>query len=777
MPTKRKVMKLLVAALVFALADGWIWSSLRDSFRNLMEESRFKEITLFARTAPTDAALVDDWLASLPQVIPLSRAALLTVDAATGNFTLAAADPVVRALWEERSSDAEFAKGLESAYYLEPYVLPHTVEVDRFDDTAVSAPPEAAGAAATDSTAAGAGSTTAADGAGGSESVSGAARMKARLYFAPVPDETGFDVRGAVMVVSSPTAAIRYERLLAVLALIAWLLFMTLYSVATLSRDPTTGYGVVFLFAIAAVFIAYPLFEALRLTFLKDGQFSWEVWKETLSPRYLESLWGSMRLGAITATVSTLIGFAFAFLTERTSVGGKKLIGTLATMPVISPPFSLTLSIILLFGNNGLITRRLLGLHEFSIYGLGGLTLVQTIGMFPIAYLTLSSVLKSIDSTVEDAALDLRASRLRTFLTITLPLSLPGLLSAWLLVFTNSLADFANPLLLAGSYRVLSVEAYIEVTGRSNLGGGAALSLLLLLPTLTAFFAQRYWVSRISFVTVTGKPSTRLTDLTTRPVRWTLAAFVVLCLAFIVALYLTIVAGCFVKNWGIDYSFTLSNIGEALSRGMQAIKNTVTLAAVATPIAGILAMAAALILVRRNFVGKRFLEALLMTPFAVPGTLIGIAYILAFNKAPILLVGTAAIIVINYVIRELPVGLETGAASLRQIDPSIEEAAQDLGADMPTVFRTIVLPLIRPAFLSSMSYTFVRSMTAVSAVIFLISARWYHLTVQIYNFSENLRFGLASVLSTALIIIVLVAFGLMHLLVRDEGLTEKTVSQ
>jgi iron(III) transport system permease protein len=482
-----------------------------------------------------------------------------------------------------------------------------------------------------------------------------------------------------------------------------------------------------------------------------------------------------VKLGIITASVSTLIGFIFAFLTERTGVRGKKLIGTLATMPVISPPFSLTLSIILLFGNNGLITRQLLGLNNFSVYGLGGLVLVQTIGMFPIAYMSLSSVLKSIDSTVEDAALDLRASRLRTFLTITLPLSLPGLLSAWLLVFTNSLADFANPLLLAGSYRVLSVEAYIEVTGRSNLGGGAALSLLLLMPTLSAFFIQRYWVNKKSVVTVTGKPSTRLAELATRPVRIILTVFVAACLVFIVSLYGTIIAGCFVKNWGIDYSFTLSNIGEALSRGWQSIANTVTLAAAATPIAGIIAMAAALIVVRRTFFGKRVLEVLLMTPFAVPGTLLGISYILAFNKPPLLIVGTAAIIVINYIIRELPVGLETGAASLRQIDPSIEEAAQDLGADMSKVFTSVVLPLIRPAFLTSMSYTFVRSMTAVSAVIFLISARWYHLTVQIYNFSENLRFGLASVLSTVLIIIVLGAFGLMQIIVRDRGLTEKNI--
>ena len=315
------------------------------------------------------------------------------------------------------------------------------------------------------------------------------------------------------------------------------------------------------------------------------------------------------------------------------------------------------------------------------------------------------------------------------------------------------------------------------VTGSNDLGGGAALSLLLLLPSLTAFFAQRYWISRKSYVTVTGKPSTRLTELASKPVRILLGVFVGLFIAFILALYGTIVAGCFVKNWGIDYSFTLENIGEALSRGGKAILDTVTLSAIAAPIAGILAMVAALVVVRKTFFGKRFLEALIMTPFAVPGTLIGIAYILAFNKQPLLLVGTAAIIVINYVIRELPVGLENGAASLRQIDPAIEEAAQDLGADSPTVFRTIVLPLIRPAFISSMSYTFVRSMTAVSAIIFLISARWYHLTVQIYNFSELLRFGLASVLSTVLIIIVLAVFGLMKVLVRDQGLTEKTVSQ
>ncbi|MDR0759780.1 MAG: iron ABC transporter permease [Treponema sp.] len=730
---KKKLIKLIAVSAVFAIGDWWIFSSLIDAFRSYRESNSLKEVSLFSKTAPANADYYGEWLGSIGEIIEGAKALALGVDQ-NFNFYPLTGDNDVQSFWDEYHESEGVAQAMESVYYMVPYAYPQIVRVGD------SSPPMAA-------------------------------------FFLPIPDDSGYDLRGAVIILVPAGAGGSFQSLLVSLGILAWVLFTLIFAIGTCSRDPITGYSVLFLFAVSAAFIAYPLLEALRLSFVEEGAFSLGIWKRTLSPEFLVPLWGSIKLGIVTATISTLIGFAFAFLTERTGAGHKKLIGTLATMPVISPPFSLTLSIILLFGNNGLITRQFLRMENFSIYGLGGLALVQTIGMFPIAYMTLSGILRSIDSTVEDAALDLRATRLKTFLTITLPLSLPGLLSAWLLVFTNSLADFANPLLLAGSYRVLSVTAYIQVTGRSDLGGGAALSLLLLLPTLTAFFAQRYWVNRKSYVTVTGKPSARLAELATKPVRIALTVFVWICLGFTVALYATIVAGCFVRNWGIDYSFTLANIGEALSRGRQAILSTVTLAAAASPVAGILAMAAALIIVRQKFFGKKALEALLMTPFAIPGTLLGISYILAFNKPPLLLVGTAAIIVINYVIRELPVGLENGAASLRQIDKSIEEAAQDLGADMSKVFSSIVLPLVRPAFLTSMSYTFVRSMTAVSAVIFLISARWYHLTVQIYNFSENLRFGLASVLATTLIVIVLGAFGLMQVLVRDRGITDKSISR
>lgn len=732
MSRKPALLKFSATLLVFAALDLWIFSTLRETFRASEIRDSERSLTLLARSIPRDLSNLDAWLASVPESLEDVEAVFLLPTEDPDVYLPRASDEDVLRLWEDISRTRDAAKALESAYYFENYASPEPVKLRGIPE---------------------------------------------KLFYTPVLDDTQSDLVGIAVFLAPASVDRSLENLLVVFAVGAFLIFAALTGISKFTRDPTVGYAVLVLTGIALVFIVYPLAEAVRLSFLRNGTFSLEVWKNVLSGAHLSALWGSIRLGVWTATVATLVGFVFAFAIHRTSLGAKRFLSTIAQLPVISPPFSLTLSIILLAGNNGLITKQLLGLSSFSIYGLPGLVIVQTIGMFPIAYLTLAGVLQAMDSTLEEAALDLNAGRFYVFRTVTFPLAVPGILSAWLLVFTNSLADFANPLLLAGSYRVLSVEAYIQVTGRNDLGGGAALSLLLLLPTLTAFFLQRNWVAKRSFVTVTGKPNTKLVEIASAPVRRAVGVSVWIITVFVLGLYGTIVAGCFVKNWGIDYSFTLSNISEALTRGAHAIRSTATLSALATPTAGLLAMAAALIFVRKSFPGKRVLEALMMVPFAIPGTLLGIAFILAFNKAPLILVGTGVIIVINYVVRELPVGIESGVTSLHQIDPSIEEAAKDLGADEGTVFRTIVLPLVRPAFITSMSYTFVRSMTAVSAVIFLISARWYHMTVLIYNFSENLRFGLASVLATALIIIVMAAFGLMRLLVKDSGGMEKAITR
>jgi len=601
-------------------------------------------------------------------------------------------------------------------------------------------------------------------------------KFNGKEYFAIfAPIDKDYEVIGVMVQLHDAENTLKLLRTIDIMFLIVFALFIIAFAIGTFSIDPVTTYAIIITFAVALTFVVYPLYEAVKLTFARTGNFTFDVWKTVLTETaYLESFGNSILLGALTATVSTVIGFLFAFVVTRTTIKGKKFVSLMANLPMISPPFSLTLSLILLFGSNGLITKQLLNL-KWDIYGLDGLVISQTMSMFPIAYLTMLGVLESIDSTLEEASMNLGASRWKVFRTVTFPLATPGLLSSWLLVFTNSIADFANPLMLGGKFNVLSVTAYLEVTGMNRLDRGAALSLLLLLPTMTAFYLQRYIVNKKSYVTVTGKPSGRIVEIVSPGVKKMLSIVVYVIAIFLVALYSTIFMGCFVKNWGVDYSFTLSNIVEALQRGKDALLDTTILAAIAMPIAGIFAMVVAFLFVRKKFPGKKLLQGLVLLPFSIPGTLIGISYVIAFNKPPLILVGTAAIIVINYIIRELPVGVEGGVATLKQIDPSIEEAAQNLGANPQTVFSTIILPLIRPAFISSLSYTFVRAMTAVSAVVFLVSAQWYHITLQIYNFSENLRFGLASVLSSVLIIIILTVFGLLRLFVRKSEYLEKTI--
>ena len=601
-------------------------------------------------------------------------------------------------------------------------------------------------------------------------------KFNGKEYFAIfAPIDKDYEVIGVMVQLHDAENTLKLLRTIDIMFLIVFALFIIAFAIGTFSIDPVTTYAIIITFAVALTFVVYPLYEAVKLTFARTGNFTFDVWKTVLTETsYLKSFGNSILLGALTATVSTVIGFLFAFVVTRTTIKGKKFVSLMANLPMISPPFSLTLSLILLFGSNGLITKQLLNL-KWDIYGLDGLVISQTMSMFPIAYLTMLGVLESIDSTLEEASMNLGASRWKVFRTVTFPLATPGLLSSWLLVFTNSIADFANPLMLGGKFNVLSVTAYLEVTGMNRLDRGAALSLLLLLPTMTAFYLQRYIVNKKSYVTVTGKPSGRIVEIVSPGVKKMLSVVVYVIAIFLVALYSTIFMGCFVKNWGVDYSFTLSNIVEALQRGKDALLDTTILAAIAMPIAGVFAMVVAFLFVRKKFPGKRLLQGLVLLPFSIPGTLIGISYVIAFNKPPLILVGTAAIIVINYIIRELPVGVEGGVATLKQVDPSIEEAAQNLGANPQTVFSTIILPLIRPAFISSLSYTFVRAMTAVSAVVFLVSAQWYHITLQIYNFSENLRFGLASVLSSVLIIIILTVFGLLRLFVRKSEYLEKTI--
>ena len=210
-----------------------------------------------------------------------------------------------------------------------------------------------------------------------------------------------------------------------------------------------------------------------------------------------KSLLNSVVLGVTVAVAATLIGFMYAFAITRTEMPGKRFFDIMAMLPIISPPFVISLAMILLFGRSGLITKQLLGIRRANVYGFNSLAIVQTLALFPLAYLNLKGVLDSIDGSVEDASRSLGASRFKVFTTVTLPLAVPGILSSVLIVFAKSISDFGNPQVLAGEYSVLSVDAYMQITGLFNLKTGAFMALSILLPAMLAFFIQKFWIQKM----------------------------------------------------------------------------------------------------------------------------------------------------------------------------------------------------------------------------------------------------------------------------------------
>jgi iron(III) transport system permease protein len=528
-------------------------------------------------------------------------------------------------------------------------------------------------------------------------------------------------------------------------------------------REPVLAATIAVIAASLFLFVIYPLFKVFQMSVVEDGRLSLHVYTDLLGkPFERRPVWNSLILGALVAVAGTAVGYLFAFAIARADVPWKGFFRVIATFPIISPPFVLSLASILLLGRQGFITRTVFqGQWDPHIYGLRGLVLVETIAFFPTAFLIMLGVLQAIDPALEESSLNLGANRWQVFRTVTLPLSIPGLASSLLVVFVESLADFGNPIILSGNFHVLSVQAYLHITGMVDFAGGAALAVILLLPTLAAFLLQKYWVGRKSYVTVTGKPSPA--RLSVEPM--TRRLLFILCLAVtgvILLLYGTVVFGSFVTLWGANYTFTLKHYVYVFNIGTRYLRDTLILAGVATPITGILGMIIAFLVVRKQFVGKGLMDLTSMLTFAVPGTVVGIGYILAFNERPLLLTGTGAIIVLLFIFRNVPVGIRAGVAALQQVDKAIEEAATNLGAGSARTFATITLPLITPAFFSGLAYSFVRSMTAISAVIFVVSGRWNLITVAILGLVENADMSQAAAFSLVLIAIVLLVLGLIQ---------------
>lgn len=543
-------------------------------------------------------------------------------------------------------------------------------------------------------------------------------------------------------------------------------------------RDPVLLITIIAVIISLFVFIVLPLYEVLKQSLVDlNGDFSIKAYRDVFkSSANVQAVINTLLLGTISGVLATLVGYIFAYGEAYIKMPGKKIFNLIALLPMISPPFAISLSIIYLFGSRGLVTYSLLGLRDFNIYGLPGLVLVQTLSFFPMAYLMLNGVLKTIDPSMEEASQNLGGSRWDTFSKVTFPLTKPAIANSFLLVFIKSIADFGNPTAIGGGFNTLAVQIYQQAIGNYNMAEAAALSIILVDISLLLFIFSKYYLERKSYVTVTGKTAKERVLIEEKHISLPIAFFCMLASVLIVALYTLIPLGSFVKLWGINYSFTLDHYKYAFSIGKKAIIDTTVFSAIASPITGTLGMVIAYLIVRKRFIGRSFVDFTSVIGIAVPGTVIGIGYILAFNSPPVVLTGTAAIIIIAFIARTIPMGIKSGINTLQQIDPSIEEAAQGLGANSFKVFTTITLPMIKSAFLGGLIYSFIKSMTALSAVIFLISARFKLLTIVVLDQVEVGRFGTASAFSTILIVIVYIAILIMYKVVGLLGVSKDNIT-
>ncbi|MCM0649499.1 iron ABC transporter permease [Clostridium swellfunianum] len=539
-------------------------------------------------------------------------------------------------------------------------------------------------------------------------------------------------------------------------------------------RDPMLLTTIIFVIIILLIFILFPLFSVLKESFITKQGLTFQSYAATFkNSQFRGTLKNTLVLGTVVGALSTVIGFIFAYADSYIKSHFKGLFKVVSILPIISPPFVLALSAIMLFGQRGLITMRLLHIENANIYGFKGLVIVQTMTFFPVAYLLLTGLLKHIDPALEEAARNMGASRWKTFVTVTLPLMAPGIANSFLLTFIETVADFSNPMVIGGDYSTLATQIYLQAIGNYDMQGGATVAVILLALTILLFIIEKYWIERKSYITVTGKASRERELISEKKIVFPIDVFCILITIFVLSFYVLIPIGGLFKIWGVNYSLTLNHFKYVFELGLKPLIDTTFLATVSTPISGILSMIIAFLIVRKRFYGRGFVEFTSLLAMAVPGTVIGIGYILAYNTKPLVLTGTATILIIAFIMRSLPVGVRSGVAALQQIDPAIEEAASDLGADTTKVFTSVTLPLIKPAFFSGLVYTFVRSMTAVSAVIFLVSARYSLLTVQILSQVDAGRFGVAAAFSTILIVIVFIAIAIMYFLLSKMGISRE----
>ncbi|ERT95417.1 hypothetical protein P038_01825 [Brucella abortus 99-9971-135] len=588
-------------------------------------------------------------------------------------------------------------------------------------------------------------------------------------------------------------------------AILTGLCFLLIFSFGLAERGVMKGdafvvSSITLLVALVGVFVFYPVLSMFVGSVQDfDGSFNPDGFIGNIQDSSIWSLacvvgegrcgvaWRTLWLALMTATGSTILGLAFALVATRTNFPFKKGLRLLTILPIITPPFVVGLALTLLFGRAGVVTEQISSLFGVEpghwLYGLTGIWIAQVLSFTPISFLVLIGVVEGVSPSMEEASQTLRADRWRTFKRVSLPLMAPGLANAFLIAFIESMADFGNPMVLGGSHGVLSTEIFFAVVGAQNDPSRAAvLAIVLLCFTLSAFLVQRLWLSGKNFATVTGKGDSGIHAGLPRGLKIGVYALVIPWMFFTVVVYVMILVGGFVRQWGLDNSLTLEHYARAFSVSWtdgglawtgvawNSFWTTMEISLMSAPLTAAVGLLTAYLIVRQRFVGRNVFEFALMLSFAIPGTVIGVSYIMAFNLPPLEMTGTALILIACFVFRNMPVGVRGGIAAMSQLDRSLDEASLTLRAGNFRTIRKVILTLLRPAITAALVYSFVRAITSISAVIFLVSAQYNMATAYIVGLVENGEFGVAIAYSSMLIVVMVVVITSFQLLVGERRL-------
>ncbi len=522
----------------------------------------------------------------------------------------------------------------------------------------------------------------------------------------------------------------------------------------------------IFIGLLLSFFMLFPLWTILTMSFFKGGEFSLlnftlENYHKYFTTSYtLNALWHSLYVSAVTTVIVTVIIFFFAYAMTRTTISGKPFFRNIIMMPLIAPSIVQALALIYLFGRNGLITAHLLQI-DWNIYGSTGIIVSEVLYCLPHAFVILYTTLSAVDIRLDEAAESLGATPFKVFTRITLPSAKYGIFSAAALTFNLTITDFGNPVVIGADYHVLATEIYAQVTNLYRFDLGATISIILLVPSLMAFMFN-YYISRKTFSMISGAAKPVIPP--SRPLKKILYKTYCILVSFsIILVFATVVVGSFVKTWPYDWSLTFQHYHFPSIGGYSAIWTSLWVSLIVGIVGAFLTLVAGYVMETRRPYFKQLLYLLSVMPAAIPGLVMGLGYILAFNKPYYIFYGTPWIIVINVVICNFTLGILSSISNLRNIDPSIEEASISLGGDALRTFFKIIFPLSKVAFFQNFTYFFMRSMTTISAVIFLVSATVHLAAIEIIMLDNDGWTASANAMCTVIIVIVMAMLGILQL--------------